>query len=176
MNNEEDRDSSINFTNKEVDPNAKRITYLQQNCFETSQYLRIYYKELTTKLRICLIFFSILLFGIWVIFILTDSNLYSSTQLIIISFNFLFALNIFRYINRYKLKYNQLKQLDKTLQLIKHKSDESDFAYYFSEYNSILVDKPVTPERIFVDNWEEIGNRWKRENSKNNIDTSHNNV
>lgn len=162
-------DSSLNFSNDETSQKSRIIGYIQQNCFETSQYLHLYYKELITTWKFVLIAGSIILLIICTILVLQGFSIFSSSQIVIGAFNLLFALNIIKFLQRYSEKANQLKTLDKTLQSIKKTAEFSDIIYYFSEYNSILVDKPLYPERVYEKNREEIEKRWKRENSKTEI-------
>ncbi|MEZ4830064.1 MAG: hypothetical protein R3C61_27840 [Bacteroidia bacterium] len=159
-------DSTTNFLSEETEKIPKIISNIQQNCFETSHYLTQYHKELNKKLKLRIIILSIAIMLLWVLLITNDFSRFSSTQLFIIAFNLIFATNIFSYIKRFEEKSDKLKDLDKTLEKIKNSAEMSDVIYYFSEYNSILTDKPLYPSRIYENNSKGVDEKWTEREKK----------
>ena len=135
---------------------------IQQNCNQTSINLLKYYRELK-KTRMPILYFTTVLIGIIIfyLFINIQDEPLKIGRIFIAFISIYFSLDIFSYYESFKRESEELKRLDKAIGQIKWKPSLPELMFYFSEYNSILENKPIYPYRIYEENSERITSDWR---------------
>jgi len=126
---------------------------IQQNCNQTAINLITYYKFLGKKvvpLFIIVMIFLVLL--IIYLLINLESELIKISKILIAFIAIFFSIDFYSYYKSFKSESEALRRLDIQIGRIKVNSNIFDLLYYFSEYNSILENKPNEPYRIHREN------------------------
>jgi hypothetical protein len=162
-------EQTIYYTNKK-NKYEKLIEYIQQNCYFTSELMRIY----ANKLLIVIISISIL-FVISIIYsfyyILSEKDINQELSKSIASYlslfvNFVLTLNIIEHYILFDKKAKDLKKLDEKLNSLKNNPHEDEIITSFTEYNCVLCDALPYPEFIYNREQAKLNSFW--ENRINN--------
>lgn len=135
---------------------------IQQNCNQTAVNLLKYYQELQ-RTHIPFLYLVTLFISLIILYLLinVDGSSLKIGRIFIAFISVYFSIDIFTYVETYKKESDALKELDKAIGKVKWNPSLPELLFYFSEYNSILENKPIYPYRIYRDNRERITVEWK---------------
>lgn len=147
------------------------IENIQENCYFTSEIMRIHSKRLKTIIVVISILFCISV--IYCFYLISDSKIDDGLNKIVAGYlalfiNFILTLNIYNHFTTFKKKVNDLKKIDSEISNIKQDPHEDQIISFFSEYNCVLADALPCPNSIFDNNVERLNQLWENRINSNN--------
>jgi len=146
-------ENSKSDKNKEI-PIIRKI---QESCHSTWFYLKKYHQNILLQSYLGLFLLIIAI----AIYVYSSTDTFTSIQVVIALTSVIFSMNIHFYIKRIGEKCDLLEELEEILHNLKDVENPNNIAYFFSRYNSIIVDKPSWPGTIRTKYFEKVKKEWE---------------
>jgi|GEM_PF-6810595 len=140
------------------------IDKIQENCFYTSELMKIHSRTLMIGIIVISLFYFLAVMFFIFHFSRSNPNVQSGVNAfacMTAAVNFIIAIKVFSHYRSFSQKSDFLNKIDKKLGEIKNNPTEDDVITTFSEYNCVLSDALPCPNYTFKRNGKDLKFAWK---------------